>query len=149
MTAPEKMTPEEHELAMIDPLEALVPLLAGATQYTPSPLCVSEPGGGEPLGDVGRKFAALVYDLAVAAQRSADDAGSYLKPSEPIQSIGYEVEVRMALCVLFARALREPDLPITLSGHTALRRIHTEAEKAYEALTDRPLTAPKANLTVA
>ena len=144
MSAPEKMTPEEHKDAMIDPLEALVPLLAGATHYTPSPLCVSEPGGGEPLGDVGRKFAALVYDLAVAAQRAADDAGSYLESSEPIQSIGHEVEERMTLCVLFARALMEPDLPITLSGHNALRRIHTEAEKAFVALT-----APKGDLTVA
>ena len=135
MTAPEEMTAKEHKNAMTDPLEALIPLLAGVTYYDdPSPMCVSEPDGGEPLGDVGRKFAGLVYDLAVAAQRAADDAGSYLKPSEPIQSIGYEVEARMALCVLFA---------------TALRRIRTEAEKAYEALTDRPLTAPKADLTVA
>ena len=30
----------------------------------------------------------------------------------------------------------EPDLPISLSGHNALRRIHTEAEAAYTALTD-------------
>ena len=150
MTAPEEMTAKEHKNAMTDPLEALIPLLAGVTYYDdPSPMCVSEPDGGEPLGDVGRKFAGLVYDLAVAAQRAADDAGSYLKPSEPIQSIGYEVEARMALCVLFARALMEPDLPVTLSGHTALRRIRTEAEEAYKALTDRPLPAPKADLTVA
>lgn len=107
----------EHKDAMIDPLEALVPLLAGATHYNPSPLCVDDPKvDGEPLTDVGRKFAGLVYDLAVATERAADDAGSYLEPSEPIQPIGYQVEVRMALCVLFARALMEPDLPSSLSG---------------------------------
>ena len=33
MTAPERMTPQEHEAAMIDRLEALIPLLAGATHY--------------------------------------------------------------------------------------------------------------------
>ena len=48
MTAPEKMTPQEHTAAMIDRLEALIPLLAGATHlYNPSTLCVSEPEGGE------------------------------------------------------------------------------------------------------
>ena len=89
MTAPEEMTPKEHKSAMIGSIEPLVPLMAGAVYYGPSTFCVSDPEvDGEPLTDAGRKFAGLVYDMAVAAHRAADDAASYLKPSEPIQQTG-------------------------------------------------------------
>ncbi len=43
----------------------------------------------------------------------------------------------MTICLLFARALMDPDLPTDLSTHTALQRIHTEGEKAYVALTGK------------
>ena len=136
MTAQEEMTPEEHRSAMIGSIEPLVPLMAGAVHYGPSIFCSNDPEvDGEPLTDAGRKFAGVVYDMAVTAHRAADDASSYLKPSEPIQALGDEVERRMAVCVLFARALMEPDLPTYIGADRALRRIHKEAKKAYKALT--------------
>ena len=136
MTAQEEMTPEEHRSAMIGSIEPLVPLMAGAVHYGPSIFCSNDPEvDGEPLTDAGRKFAGVVYDMAVTAHRAADDASSYLKHSEPIQAMGDKVEKRMALCVLFARALMEPDLPVYISADRALRRIHKETEKAYTTLT--------------
>ena len=45
MTAPEKMTSEEHEGAMTTPLEIMVPLMAGAMYFGPTSLCVSDQKG--------------------------------------------------------------------------------------------------------
>ena len=121
-------------MAMASTLEPLVPLTDGAVHFSHSPLCVDESADGEPLTEVGRQLAGVVYPLVVAAHRAADDASSYLPPSESLSHTGYEIAGRLALCVLFARALMEP-LPCHISAINALQRIHTEAEAAYKTLT--------------
>ena len=148
MTAPEKMTPEEHTSAMTEPLEAMVPLMAGAMYFGPTALCADfSEGAGEPLTDVGREFAALIYHLTTDAHRAAWGAVCELDHKGDLYKKADKVLDRMTLCLLFARALMAPDLPSTLSGHNALERIRKESTKAYVTLTDRTLHALKLELT--
>ena len=146
MTAPEKMTPKEHESAMSESLEALVPLMAGATYFGPSALCVSD-RGGESLTEAGREFAGVIYHLSVDAHRAASDAVRYLNYTGDVYKKAERVEGRLALCLLFSRALMDPDLPSSLSANEALIRIRKQAGKAYVTITGRTLHALVGDIT--